>query len=323
MHPEDLLDRERTGQLSIEQRKRLDQHTAICASCAMIRPMSGAFARELAARGDDDARLARLCDAAINATGGMPLASIEQPVHSYARGRLRRRIGPFAMAAAVLLAGTVATASFWGVRQLFVHRAPPAVPEATAVIEEPHRARAPRAIEHARPAPAPALPEPEVETPEPLPAPRPPVSTHRVAREVTRELPPAPPRVSEEATAERLFASANEARRRGDLSEAARLYQTLQQQHPGSREEITSRVLLARLLLDRDEDTPTALSLFNRYLAASPHGTLAEEARLGKALSLMRLGRRTEERQAWQDLLAAHPNTIHAKRAETRLEELR
>jgi len=114
-----------------------------------------------------------------------------------------------------------------------------------------------------------------------------------------------------------------EARRRGDLAEAAKLYQKLQQQFPGSREETTSRVLLGRLLLDRGEDTPTALSLFTRYLAATPNGTLAEEARLGKALSLMRLGRRSEERQAWQDLLAAHPNSVHAKRAETRLDELR
>ena len=40
VHPEDLLDRESAGKLSIDQRKRLDQHTSRCASCATLRTMS-------------------------------------------------------------------------------------------------------------------------------------------------------------------------------------------------------------------------------------------------------------------------------------------
>ena len=82
-------------------------------------------------------------------------------------------------------------------------------------------------------------------------------------------------------------------------------------------------MLLGRLLLDRGEDPSQALALFTRYLDASPNGTLAEEARLGRALSLQRLGRPAEERQAWQQLLSAHPNSIHAERAKKRLDELR
>ena len=124
-------------------------------------------------------------------------------------------------------------------------------------------------------------------------------------------------------TAGQLFANANDARRRGDSAQALRLYQDLQQQFPGTREEKTSRVLLGRLLLDRGEDPTRALSYFTRYLEESPNGTLAEEARLGRALALKRLGRPTEERQAWQQLLAAHPNSIHAERAAKRLDELR
>jgi TolA-binding protein len=302
VHPEDLLDRESAGRLSLEQRKRLDHHTARCASCAVLRPMTAAFASQRAPRAGDEARLARLYESTL----GVEVA----PGSGYSRSRIGRRLGPVAMGAVILLAGTAATASFWSVRQLFVHRAEPV---AAAPMVEPESAPirpAPRARERIAAPPAVAIAEPE-------PAPvRPPVRAPATVREAPR------PHVTEDS-ADRLFAEANEARRRGDLASAMKFYQQLQQQYPGSREETTSRVLLGRLLLDRGEDTPAALSLFARYLNASPNGTLAEEARLGKALSLMRLGRRTEERQAWQDLLAAHPATVHARRAEIRLEELR
>jgi len=120
-----------------------------------------------------------------------------------------------------------------------------------------------------------------------------------------------------------LFASANEARRRGDSVQAVKLYRQLQQQFPGTREETTSRVLLGRLLLDRGEDPAQSLALFARYLSESPNGTLAEEARLGRAQALTRLGRTQEERLAWQELLSSHPKSIHAERARKRLDELR
>jgi TolA-binding protein len=123
-------------------------------------------------------------------------------------------------------------------------------------------------------------------------------------------------------SADEIFAAANEARRRGDPQKSFELYSELARKYPGSREETTSRVLLGRLLLDRGGDPTQALGLFTRYLDESPGGTLAEEARLGRALALTRLGSAKEERQAWQQLLAFHPNSIHAERARKRLEEL-
>jgi TolA-binding protein len=122
--------------------------------------------------------------------------------------------------------------------------------------------------------------------------------------------------------ANELFAAANEARRRGDSQKSLELYTELSRKYPGTREETTSRVLLGRLLLDRGGDPTQALGLFTRYLDESPGGTLAEEARLGRALALTRLGSAKEERQAWQQLLAFHPNSIHAERARKRLDEL-
>ncbi len=120
-----------------------------------------------------------------------------------------------------------------------------------------------------------------------------------------------------------MYTAANEARRRGDSVLAAKLYRQLQQQFPGTRDEISSRYALGRLLQDRGEDPAQCLALFTRYLAESPNGTLAEEARMGRALALMRLGRTQDERQAWQDLLSSYPKSIHAERARKRLDELR
>jgi TolA-binding protein len=101
-----------------------------------------------------------------------------------------------------------------------------------------------------------------------------------------------------------------------------RLYRELADLFPGTREEVTSRVSLGRLLLDRMGNPGRALQLFESYLSAAPDGTLAEEARLGRALCLGRLGRSDEERGAWEDLLASHPDTVHQARARARLEEL-
>jgi len=225
-------------------------------------------------------------------------------------------------AATVLFAATGATtASFWSVPRSIVSH---------LLVQAPWRAPRP-VVEPKVTAPAPKAATPVVMIAPVVKAP-----------EVTFTAPPAPPpqhiakpapvvaavrpRAVEEApplSADQLFASANEARRHGDPTQAVRLYRQLQQQFAGTREETTSRVLLARLLLDRGEEIGQSLALFARYLGETPNGTLAEEARLGRALALQRLGHAHEERQAWQELLTYHPNTIHAERARKRLDELR
>ena len=58
----------------------------------------------------------------------------------------------------------------------------------------------------------------------------------------------------------------------------------------------------------------------HRYLN---DGTLAEEARVGRALALQKLGRRAEEREAWTQLLLRHPHSVQEERARARLQELR
>jgi hypothetical protein len=106
------------------------------------------------------------------------------------------------------------------------------------------------------------------------------------------------------------------------VTEAVRLYRALQERFSGSSEELVSRVTLGRLLLDRLGDSRGALVQFNSYLASPGGGVLREEAMVGRALSLGRMGRAAEERAAWQALLDNFPKSTQRKRAQARLAEL-
>lgn len=130
-----------------------------------------------------------------------------------------------------------------------------------------------------------------------------------------------PPRAT--ASPVDLFGKANVAQRDGAAAEAARLYTELERSFPGSPEELVARVLLGRLLLDRLEDARSALAQFDSYLANPDHDALGEEALIGRALALERLGRHAEERSAWEVLLSAYPKSSYAEPARTRLDELR
>ena len=122
--------------------------------------------------------------------------------------------------------------------------------------------------------------------------------------------------------ADELFAEANRARRAGDYPLALRRYADLRRAYPGSREELTARVVAGDLLL-AEGPTRDALASLDSYLATSPTGTLAEEALVGRASALMRLGRRDEEREAWTRLAARAPDSVQGERARRRLVELR
>ena len=169
-------------------------------------------------------------------------------------------------------------------------------------------------------APVEATPARASEPPKPSPAPK-----AEPAPEPVELAPPeaAPkPAALESGSASELFSRANQARRDGKVKEAMRLYRALQERHSGSGEELVSRVALGRLLLDRLGDSRGALVQFNSYLASPGSGALREEAMVGRALALGRIGRVSEERAAWRALLDAWPKSTHAKRARARLAEL-
>ena len=120
-------------------------------------------------------------------------------------------------------------------------------------------------------------------------------------------------------TAPELFRAANAARRAGEVDTAIAGYRALATRFPGAGESRAARVSLGMLLLDKKSDAPGALREFDAYLAGGSRDTLAEEARLGRALAFQRLERSDEERRAWHTLIENHPSSLHVPRARARL----
>lgn len=180
-------------------------------------------------------------------------------------------------------------------------------------------------------------PEPEIppQRPAPTNAAAPPAGTGKAAPSIAvDDLPNAAPKPSAPsssvahaaepvASAADLFRDANAARRAGDVTSAIALYRKLIDHHRGTPESHAARVSLGRLLLDRRNDPAGALVELDAYLASpAADRSLAEEARLGRALVFQRQGRSEEERRAWKELLDRHPDSLHAARARERLQAL-
>jgi TolA-binding protein len=117
-----------------------------------------------------------------------------------------------------------------------------------------------------------------------------------------------------------LFRDANQARRAGDFELARSLYAELQATHPRTDEASVSHVSLGKLLLAGGR-AREADQQFRSYLATG-RKNLEEEALLGRADALLRLGESGEERRAWEVLLKSHPSSVYAARARQRLGEL-
>lgn len=125
------------------------------------------------------------------------------------------------------------------------------------------------------------------------------------------------------ATAADLFREANAERRSGNTTKAILLYRQLETKYPMAPETQASRVSLGFLLLEKEHDPKGALRQFDAFLESSgDRATLAEEARVGRAMSLEQLGRPAEERRAWEELAAHHPQSLHMTHARERLRAL-
>ena len=275
LHPEELLDRERQGRLTDDERIRLDAHAASCVACRLERGARSDFEAELEAGSDDEALLERAVDGAL------------------ARSPARERRAPrtiWLLAAAAVLAAVAAVAAFT--------RSPKPV-EVPIRLDTP----APVVQTPTPPAVTPAAPEPEL-------------AVSRLPEPEASNKPKAAERV---ASAAELFASANRARRDKNDGEAIRLYRELQSRYPDSREAQASRVMLGQLMLDK-KDPNLALSEFDGYLKQGAKGAVTEEALVGRALALQKLGRTSEERAAWQELLTKFPSSVHAAQAKARLD---
>jgi TolA-binding protein len=297
LHPEELLERAERGSISAADRARLDQHLAECAVCRVERGLSARAAIDSAPLRDEQLLLARLKRDVI--------ARLESP--SGQRPRRKRAVVVLSLLAASI--ASVATAT-----TIVVMRRAASVQETVV---------APRGAEKPATAPRVATPTPAV-APTPVVEEPKAIETTEVTPSVAGPDPEQPAKAApiDVSSAAEAFSRANQARRDGKVKEAVRLYRTLQERFAGSSEELVSRVALGRLLLDRLGDSRGALVQFNSYLASPGSGALREEAMVGRALALGRLGRSAEERAAWTALLDAWPKSAHAKRAQARLAEL-
>jgi TolA-binding protein len=305
LHPEEMLDAARRGTLGPQGEADLRAHLDRCLACRLSLSLND----DLRAEASVASRKAGAADAALLArmvTGALvdvPRAAGEPRFGAPRTGMTFRRA---AVAAVLLLVGGSAGAGVWANRDAIARRFSPEIVQLAPPASRPPPARAKPA---AAPKSQPIEPKAE-EAPAPVEA-----APVRVRARVAAR--PAP-----EASAEALFSEANRARRAGDYEGALRGYAELRRTHPGSREEITARVVGANVLLTQGA-AREALAGFDGYLSASSDGTLAEEARVGRALALQRLGRRADERAAWNDLLRKHPDTVQGERARGRLAELR
>jgi hypothetical protein len=291
LHPEELLERAARGVASGADLTRLDQHLAECEVCRVEQALAAQAELDAAPLRDEKLIVARL-KRDVGARLAAPVAD-----------RSRRKS---AIVATALIAASLASVA------------------AAATVVIVRRAAAPQALEVARAKKAAAPAKPAAPTPSAIAVHEPALAPLPVTPEETTAGPAELPKAasSEANSAAEVFSRANQARRDGKAKEAARLYRVLQERFAGSSEELVSRVTLGRLLLDRLGDSRGALLQFNSYLASPGGGALREEAMVGRAISLGRIGRRTEERAAWKALLDTWPKSTHATRAEARLAEL-
>src|SRR5690348_15029395 len=110
MHPEDLLDHERNGELTAEERARLDSHTRLCAACALVRAAAHDFESERKSATGDAALIGRISSVALEAasTLGSPMSGHRS---AFVRSRPRRARRAWAIAGVLMFAATGATAS--------------------------------------------------------------------------------------------------------------------------------------------------------------------------------------------------------------------
>jgi hypothetical protein len=341
-HPDDLLDREIKGTLSQQESRRLRDHLDRCMQCRLELQLRADFEEELGT-GDEARTVQTFVAGALRAAGG------QRPSRP---GVWTRRLVVL-LAASIVLATGLAAADIeiasraWTVTREKIARvfgstlsgptpetAMPKDAPLTPQITLPPAAFAfekddSSAVGAPLDAVLAALPEfSRVSSESPKPAAPGVGAIHRPTAERARttERPRAEPsteldgamtrtRVSDSPSA--LLDRAGASRRQGNLLEAAGLYRDLQARFPGSAEARLSIAIVARMQLDLGENA-AAVSGFEAYLDAGDRA-LREEAMAGRAIALGRLGRTTEELDAWRRLVRAYPNSGYAKVARKRI----
>jgi TolA-binding protein len=311
IHPEELLDKLSAGELTAAERELLEAHLAGCDVCRFELAVSMDLQSEAREQERSHPSVRLLLGSAAPTTQTRAAAPPPAPVVKSERPRSRRLI--LALAAALVIASTGAVAAVTRPGQFVV---------ALLRVSEPAPAPASPSSRAAAPAPVARAPLQAQPTEPAVASAAVPVSSApvRSPRSIGSQ-PLAPPAASAlEGSAGTLFASANQARRRGDLAQASALYRELQKTFPSSQEAELSQITLSMLLLDRG-DAAGALAGFDRYLARSRR-PLEAEALVGRARALGALGSRAAEAGAWREVQRKYPGSVYARQAGDRLEAL-
>jgi TolA-binding protein len=125
---------------------------------------------------------------------------------------------------------------------------------------------------------------------------------------------PFPHSVSDAAS---LFREATAARHAADFGRARALYLRLESEFPASPEAQLAHVSLGKVLLSMGRASE-AEQQFAVYLRVG--GGLTEEALVGRAQSLARLGRGDDERRVWETPMRQFPSSVYAVQARDRLD---
>lgn len=342
-HPEDLSTRERRGQLSAAEKRRLQLALAASESLRCAHQLGHDFdALDTVADGDVE-----LIERAITRASARCRPSRALPT----RSRWRRAL-PWVAVVSLLLASATAGATLWPFAEaMLTSRTRSAVTNSGTLPAVATRERSvQRLLSDSSDVKATSL---EIETSrraepsravldqgatnqpnqsdyvEPIvPKAREQVASSERNEALSTERVPAPvasqsaDETQRHKTAPELFSEANAARRQGDAERARALYRALGNTFPTASETALSCVMLGRIELQRHA-VNDALHQFQRYLWLAPRGPLAEEALEGKARAYRELAMPSEEAMTWRELLSRFPGSVYAKTARQRLNELR
>ncbi len=352
LHVEDLLDKEVSGVLTVDERQTLEQHTRRCDTCRFERQVRNDFAEALEPMPGEVFDLESLIGSALSANDvapGNPANDASDDVSNAAAAesarrsdfvarRLRQRALRWLAPAAIVLGAGAAAAyvanGFWGTHDDATGSEDAAVLGGAGAIDPNARTSGssvgaadtqtdvsePALV--ADPQSADDVDQPETREPTAPTTDAKPRQTAKAASKSGRphtKASPAP-EVSQpvEPTSGELFSKANQARRAGETDAAAKLYRELQKSYPQSPEARLSHAILARLMLDKGNKEDA----LREYQDISKGDGAPAEFLFGRARALQGLGKFEQEQQVLRKLLSEHPDSVYAQRARVRLSEL-
>ena len=290
IEPEDLSVRARRDSLSAVERQALEQAITASQSLAVAHRVGTDFDLIGVARSGDDELVFRAADAAMKAS--------RTPV----RAAFHRRRLLLGLAAALMLASSAAAWRGALSRRALTAQDATSTHGSIVATKAPSLAPGPSSVSAAPEGVRAAASDS--------------VIVSGAAPDPARAAEPLPHAVSDAAG---LFREATAARHASDFVRARALYLRLENEFPVSPEAQLAHVSLGKVLLSMGH-AGDAEQQFAVYLRGG--GALAEEALLGRAQSLARLGRGEDERRVWETLIREFPNSVYAAQARERLTSL-